>query len=183
MSNGTKRRCAQCGERAVAKVKQAGRVRTYKNVDLEVPADVEIPTCETVEPSGSMRLRPRLSIRQWRPSTRRLNVSVLRKRSERSSNTKAIKLESSAPSMCLLATCPSSSTSGACRADYSCLSWTLSPRIPNTRSRDWNHAPNAGERKSVPPGSDAPARTLPYGRHRHRLSVELNGTSRTGQGP
>jgi hypothetical protein len=46
MSNATKRRCAQCGERAVAKVKRTGRVRTYKNVDLEVPGDVEIPTCE-----------------------------------------------------------------------------------------------------------------------------------------
>jgi hypothetical protein len=46
MSNTTKRRCAQCGERAVVKVKGAGRVRTYKNLDLEVPAHVEIPTCE-----------------------------------------------------------------------------------------------------------------------------------------
>jgi hypothetical protein len=43
--NTTKRRCAQCGERAVTKLAKAGRTAPYRNMELPVPASVEIPTC------------------------------------------------------------------------------------------------------------------------------------------
>jgi NMD protein affecting ribosome stability and mRNA decay len=46
MTNKTKRLCGQCGERAVVGLARAGRTTTYKNLDLEIPSDVTVPTCE-----------------------------------------------------------------------------------------------------------------------------------------
>ena len=42
----TKRLCGQCGERAVVGIARAGRTTTFKNLELEIPAHVVVPTCE-----------------------------------------------------------------------------------------------------------------------------------------
>jgi len=47
MSNKSKRLCGECEERAVVGLARAGRVMAYKNMELEVPADVVVPTCES----------------------------------------------------------------------------------------------------------------------------------------
>jgi len=46
MSNATKRRCGQCGERVVVKLARPGRTAAYRSLELAVPASLEIPTCE-----------------------------------------------------------------------------------------------------------------------------------------
>ena len=45
MTSRRKRRCAECGARAVVGVARAGRLTMYKNLELEVPAHVVVPTC------------------------------------------------------------------------------------------------------------------------------------------
>jgi hypothetical protein len=45
MTSRTKRQCAECGERAVVGVARAGRMTTYRNLELEVPAHISVPTC------------------------------------------------------------------------------------------------------------------------------------------
>jgi hypothetical protein len=42
----TKRLCGQCGERAVVGIARVGRTTIYKNLQLEIPAHVVVPTCE-----------------------------------------------------------------------------------------------------------------------------------------
>ena len=45
MTNTMKRLCGQCGERAVIGLARAGRTTAYKNMELEIPAHVAVPTC------------------------------------------------------------------------------------------------------------------------------------------
>ena len=45
MTRTTTRRCGQCGARAVGGVARAGRLTMYRNLELEVPAHVVVPTC------------------------------------------------------------------------------------------------------------------------------------------
>jgi len=45
MTRTTIRRCGQCGARAVVGVARAGRLTMYRNLELEVPAHVVVPTC------------------------------------------------------------------------------------------------------------------------------------------
>jgi len=45
MTSTTKRRCGQCGARAVIGVTRAGRLTMYRNLELEIPAHVVVPTC------------------------------------------------------------------------------------------------------------------------------------------
>jgi NMD protein affecting ribosome stability and mRNA decay len=45
MINTPKRRCGQCGERSVVGVASRGRLTTFRNLELEIPAHVVIPTC------------------------------------------------------------------------------------------------------------------------------------------
>ncbi len=40
------RRCGECGIGKVRPTKGAGRTARYKNAQLEIPADLEIPTCD-----------------------------------------------------------------------------------------------------------------------------------------
>ncbi len=39
------RLCGQCGARAVVGVARAGRLTMYRNLELEIPARVAVPTC------------------------------------------------------------------------------------------------------------------------------------------
>ena len=40
-----KRRCGQCGERQVSPAAGSGRMTTYRHMDVEIPARMQIPTC------------------------------------------------------------------------------------------------------------------------------------------
>jgi len=44
-TNANQKRCGECGARAVANLAKVGRTATYRNMELPIPASVEIPTC------------------------------------------------------------------------------------------------------------------------------------------
>jgi hypothetical protein len=79
------RRCGECGLGKVRPVKGQGRVASYKNMKLEIPADMDIPTCdncgsEWLDRAGIMELDAALE-KIYRELLRELfeeNVSRLR---------------------------------------------------------------------------------------------------------